>query len=253
MYLKTRSKRKFKNIQSASGASLPSGMQSTCPCGWVGVRLNGHYHNSPTCRPAAEATSDSDEESLPKVRKSDPWTSAHAALSKRMHKMRCKDLMSLAHIGLAVELAEELATTILSMWARDCDAVTKETYDICNELKSVSTVVSRVSAELGALVPVDRPLLADSKTARKRFACLSLTQQIVQMLVESKPIRTHCRKSSSFWKSGALLKEQPIMRDRTHGLRFRRSRSARVALASHVKRFRIALTDWSDEWTVRSL
>ena len=230
-------------------------MSETCPCGWKGEKKLGHYAQSPTCRPskALDAPIVKDLEPILSNMKSSPsWTRARTALESKVHGMHCKDLMSLADIVKAVELAELLAAAVLGQWTSDLDSITKETNAICQVLKRVSTVVSKVSTQIGALVPVDRPKLAEPRAAKKRYACLSLTQQIVQMLVESKSIRTHCRSTSSYWKSGALLAEPSILRDRTDGLRFRRSRSARRALPSETKRLRIGLVDWSDEYTVRA-
>ena len=229
----------------------------TCSCGWKGVRLKQHRAYAPTCaaRALVLISPDAAVEKVPEPVGADRrhWTDiARTTLGVRIHNMHSNDLMSYAHISNAVDLAAAFVETVLEQWGADEKAVREGVQDLLKAFREPRTVVTQVSAKLGSVKVIERPTLGDPKKAPKHYAFVSLTQVLVQMLQKHAQFRQVCIAESEVWKSGAKLVTPSVLRDVTDGLRFRQSRSARKAGPGEERRLRIALAEWTDEFTVRA-
>ena len=174
-------------------------------------------------------------------------------LHKKVSVTACTMAVQLAELAAAITV-EACLKVASSSGAPDSAAIStvgERVAAVLEELRNIDKVCE-VEAP-GALMPVERPLLAPFAASQKHFAFFSLIQEIADVLQNDAESRQHVESSTAEWSTGKFRTPPTVMTDVVHGQRFRESPASRPATALELagpKRWRIVIQPWNDDATV---
>ena len=151
-------------------------------------------------------------------------------LHKKVSVTACTMAVQLAELAAAITV-EACLKVASSSGAPDSAAIStvgERVAAVLEELRNIDKVCE-VEAP-GALMPVERPLLAPFAASQKHFAFFSLIQEIADVLQNDAESRQHVESSTAEWSTGKFRTPPTVMTDVVHGCA-RSGERARPAVA----------------------
>jgi hypothetical protein len=225
-----------------------------------GQHVRRHGCAQVAVQPCVSCDEEPEPESAPPAWAADlPYQEMACKLGGTVAEMHLIKKMSITTCQLAVKLAEQAASIAVDLCRATIggdnvelqarlDAVGARSLAVLQKLSNIDAVCEEHAS--GALMPIERPLLAPPKQAKKHFAFFSIEAVIRDMLQKDPESRGHSWQSSDSWSTGEFRNPPVIINDVTHGARFRSSPASRKALPSEARRKRIAIQAWNDDATV---